>query len=326
MSDKKIIAVAGATGLQGGGLVRAILADANGPFVARAVTRNSSSDAAKRLAKSGAEVVEADLNDVVSLTRAFKNAYGVFLVTNYWEQRTPEQEQARTRAEMELAQARNGAQAAKAAGVQHLIWSTLEDTRKHIPLSDQQMPTLDGKYKVPHFDAKAEANAFFTSASVPTTFLQTTFYYESFMQGLGPAPGEDGKLVLTLPIADAKLAAIAVEDIGRTAFAIFRRGDRYIAKTVSIAGDHLTGAEFAQAFSKALGEEVAYRPYTPDQVRSSGIPFAIEIGNNFQFYVVAADDLTGARDLNAVRELNPQLQSFESWLAVHKDAFRSKVI
>lgn len=324
MSDKKIIAVVGATGSQGGGLVRAILADPNGPFAARAITRNVTSDAAKRLAKMGAEVVEADLDDEASLTSAFKNAYGVFLVTNFWAERTPEEERARTRAEMELAQARNGAHAAKAADVKHVIWSTLEDTRKHIPLSDQQMPTLDGKYKTPHFDAKAEANAFFTSATVPVTFLQTTFYYEAFMRGLGPIRGEDGKLVLTLAMADAKLAGIAVEDIGRTALAIFRGGDRYIGETVSIAGDHLTGSEFARAFSTALGEEVTYRPYTHDQVRSAGFPFAIEVGNTFQYYVVAEDDFTGARDLNAIRQLNPQLQSFESWLAVHKDAVLPK--
>jgi uncharacterized protein YbjT (DUF2867 family) len=324
MSDKKIIAVVGATGAQGGGLVRAILADPNGPYVARAVTRKANSGAAKALAKQGAEVVEADLNDEASMARAFKNAYGVFLVTNFWQERTAAEEQAQTRAEMELAQAGIGARAAKAAGVQHVIWSTLEDTRKHFPLSDRRMPTLDGKYKVPHFDAKAEANASFTRVGVPTTFLQTTFYYEAFLRGFGPTRDKDGKLVLTLPMANAKLAAIAAEDIGRTALGIFRRGDRFIGKTVSIAGEHLTGSDFAKAFSKAFGEEVAYRPYTHDQFRSFPVPFATEIANTFQYYVEAADDFTGARDLKLVRELNPQLQSFGTWLAVHKDAIRPK--
>ena len=306
------------------------VADSSGRFwptptartLARAITRKANSDAAKALAKLGAEVVEADLNDEASLLRVFKNAYGVFLVTNFWVERTAKEEQAQTRADMELAQARKGARAAKAAGVHHVIWSTLEDTRKHFPLSDQRMPTLDGKYKVPHFDAKAEANALFTSAGVPTTFLQTTFYYEAFIRGLGPTRDKDGKLVLTLPMADAKLAAIAAEDIGRTALGIFRRGDRFIGKTVSIAGEHLTGSEFAKAFSKAFGEEVAYRPYTHDQFRSFPVPFAVEIANMFQYYVEAADAFTGARDLKLVRELNPQLQSFETWLAVHKDAIQ----
>src|SRR3984893_17901405 len=138
MSDKKIIAVVGATGAQGGGLVRAILADPNGPYAARAITRKANSDAAKALAKLGAEVVEADLNDEASMLRAFNNAYGVFLVTNFWAERTAEEDEAQTRAEMELAQAGIGARAAKAAGVEHVIWSTLEDTRKHVALSAQR--------------------------------------------------------------------------------------------------------------------------------------------------------------------------------------------
>lgn len=80
-------------------------------------------------------------------------------------------------------------------------------------------------------------------------------------------------------MADAKLAAIAAEDIGRTALGIFRRGDKFIGKTVSIAGEHLTGLEFAKAFTKAFGEEVAYRPYTHDQFRSFPFFFAIETAN-----------------------------------------------
>ena len=104
MSDRKIIAVIGATGAQGGGLVRAILADADGEFTARAVTRNVESDKARALAEAGAEVVAADLDDVDSLERAFAGAHGVFCVTNFWEHFSPEKE---------LQQAKNLAQAAK---------------------------------------------------------------------------------------------------------------------------------------------------------------------------------------------------------------------
>ena len=122
-----------ATGAQGGGLVRAILNDKNGPFTARAITRNANSEKAKALAEAGAEVVTADLDDVGSLKQAFQGAHGAFCVTNFWEHFKPEKE---------LSQARNMAQAAKDAGVKHVIWSTLEDTRKSVPLSDDRMPTL----------------------------------------------------------------------------------------------------------------------------------------------------------------------------------------
>ncbi|TFG50478.1 MAG: NmrA/HSCARG family protein, partial [Gemmatimonadales bacterium] len=178
MADRKIIAVVGATGAQGGGLVRAILADASGKFTVRAITRDVNSGRAQELAALGAEVVAADVDDVESLKRAFAGAYGAFCVTFFWAHFSPEKE---------LVHAKNMAEAAKQAGVKHVIWSTLEDTRRWVPLSDNRMPTLMGKYKVPHFDAKGEANHFFTDAGVPTTFLLTSFYWDNFIFfGSGP--------------------------------------------------------------------------------------------------------------------------------------------
>jgi len=140
MAERKIIAVAGATGAQGGGLARAILSDAGSGFAARALTRDVNSDKAKELAKLGAEVVAADVDDVESLKKAFRGAHGAYCVTFFWAHFSPEQE---------LAEATNMmATAAKDTGLQHVIWSTLEDTRKWVPLSDNRMPTLMGKYKV----------------------------------------------------------------------------------------------------------------------------------------------------------------------------------
>ena len=215
-TDKKIIAVIGATGAQGGGLVSAILKDKKGPFAVRAITRDPNSTKAKALAKAGAEVVAADVDDEKSLAKAFKGAHGAFCVTFFWAHLKPEKE---------LSEARNMAKAAKDAGVKHVIWSTLEDTRKSIPLSDGRMPTLMGKYKVPHFDAKGEANGIFTELGVPTTFLVTSFYWDNFIHfGMGPKKGADGKLAITLPLGTKKLAGIAAEDIGKTAYAIFEKG------------------------------------------------------------------------------------------------------
>src|SRR5690348_15532663 len=153
MSDmKKIIAVTGATGAQGGGLVRAILADPSGGFTPRAITRNPGSDAARELGAQGVEVVQADLDDETSLRRAFAGAHGAFCVTNFWEHFSPERE---------VTQAGNLARAARSAGVQHAIWSTLEDVRTYVAPGDERIPTLKGGYKVPHMDAKGEANDLF---------------------------------------------------------------------------------------------------------------------------------------------------------------------
>ncbi|HSA63570.1 MAG TPA: NmrA/HSCARG family protein, partial [Nitrospira sp.] len=243
MADKKLIAVVGATGAQGGGLVRALARD--GTFAIRALTRNVTSDKAQALATLGATVVAADLDDIESLKRAFDGAYGAFCLTNYWEHFSPERE---------LAQARAQARAAKHAGLQHVIWSTLEDTRRWVPLGDNRMPTLMEKYKVPHFDAKGEANAEFTSLGVPTTLFHTSFYWENLIYfGAGPKKGPDGKLAITMPMADKKLPGIAVEDIGKCALGLFKRGSEFIGKTVGVAGEHLTGAQMAAALTQALG-------------------------------------------------------------------------
>src|ERR671911_420828 len=256
MPEKKIIAVVGATGAQGGGLVRAILADRSGSFTARAITRNPNSEKAEALRAAGAEVVAGDADNPSTLGSAFAGAHGAFLLTNFWEHFSPERE---------LTQARNMAQAVKAAGVQHVIWSTLEDTRKWVPLDDDRMPTLMGKYKVPHLDAKGEASGLFTRAGVPTTFLLTSFYWENLIYfGSGPKRGPDGKLALVLPMGDKKLPGIAAEDIGKCAHGIFKRGREFIGKTVEIAGEHLSGAEMAAALTRALGEEVRYNAVSPE--------------------------------------------------------------
>ena len=307
-TDKKIIAVMGATGAQGGGLVRAILDDKTGGFAARAVTRDPNSDKAKALADAGAEVVAGNIDNVKSLTKAFEGAYGAFCVTFYWEHMKPD---------LELTHARNMAQAAKEAGVRHVIWSTLEDTRQSIPLSDNRMPTLMGKYKVPHFDAKGEADAIFTELGVPTTFLVASFYWENFIQS-GPKKGPDGKLAITLPMGTKKLAGIASEDIGKVAYGIFEKGDEMIGKRVGVAGGHLTGAQMAKSFSKALGQEVRYNVITPAAFRALGFRGAEDLGNMFQFCSEFEQDLCDTRNISETKSLNPELLTFDRWLAQNK--------
>jgi len=310
MSAKKVIAVVGATGAQGGGLVRAILNDKTAEFAARAITRDASSPKAKELAKLGAEVVAADVDDVGSLTRAFAGAYGAFCVTFFWAHFSPEKE---------MAEAANMAEAAKQAGVKHVIWSTLEDTRKWIALSDNRMPTLQGKYKVPHYDGKGEANKIFLAKGVPTTLLNTSFYWDNFIYfGAGPKPGPDGVLALTLPMGDKPLPGIAAEDIGKCALGIFKAKGEYIGKSVGIAGEHLTGAQLAAGLTRALGREVRYNDVPPEVYRSFGFPGADDMGNMFQFKRDFNSAYVGARSLELSRRLNPELQTFDAWLQKNK--------
>lgn len=306
MPDKKIIAVVGATGAQGGGLVRAILADRSGAFSARAITRNAESEAARALAAAGAEVVAADIDDEAALARAFAGAWGAYCVTFFWAHFSPEKE---------IAEVRNMAAAAKRANVRHVIWSTLEDTRKFIPLTDDRMPTLQGKYKVPHFDAKGESDHFFTDAGVPTTFLRTSFYWDNLIHfGMGPKKGPDGKYAFTLPMGEKKMPGIAADDIGKCALGIFRAGDRYIGRTVGISGENLTGAQMAASLARSLGRDVVYNAVPPAVYRGFGFPGADDLGNMFQFYADFETQFCASRDPALSRSLNPDLLTFDRWL------------
>ena len=311
--SKKLITVFGATGAQGGGLARAILAEPEGGFAVRAVTRKPDSEAAKALSQAGAEIVVADLDDAASVARAMQGAYGAFCLTNFWEHFSPEKE---------LAQAETLAMAAADAKVQHVIWSTLEDTRKTVPIGSGQMPVLMEKYNVPHFDAKGEANHFFLDRNLPVTLLNTSFYWDNFIHfGMGPAAGPDGILAITLPMGGAKLPGIAVEDIGRSALGIFKVGVAGVGQSIGIAGEHLSGAEMAAAFSCLMGQPVVYNAVTPEVYRGFGFPGAEDLGNMFQFKHDFESAFRAPRNVEATRRLNPALLNFEQWLAAHRAAF-----
>ena len=306
MPAKKIITVFGATGAQGGGLCRAILSDPDSEFSVRGVTRDVNSDKAKALAKMGAELVTANIDNKEEMRKALEGAYGAYFVTFFWDHFS---------AERETADAERMAAAAKDAGIQHAIWSTLEDVRKYVPLSDDSMPTLQGKYKVPHFDGKGEGDRFFEESGVPTTYLLASFYWDNFIYfGSGPKPTPDGRYALTLPIGDVKMAGIAAEDIGKCAYGILKKGSSYAGKRIGIAGDHLTGNEMAKALSSALNKDVFYNEVSPEQFRSFGFPGADDLGNMFQFYRDFADECNKTRDLGSSKELNPDLMNLGAWL------------
>jgi uncharacterized protein YbjT (DUF2867 family) len=308
MADR-LIAVVGATGMQGGSVCRAILDDRGAGFSCRAITRDPGKENARALAARGAEVVKADLDDRASLERAFAGAHGAFCVTNFWEHLS---------CVKETAQAKNLADAARAAAVKHVIWSTLEDTRALMTPSDTRMPMLQQNYRVPHFDAKAEADKFFSG--LPVTYLVTSFYWDNlYMFGMAPKKGEDGKYSWTFPMGSSRLAGIAAEDIGKVAYGIFKAGPQYIGKRVGIAGEFLTIDEMGRTLSKRLGiGAVEYNDVDPGVYRTFGFPGADEMGNMFQIYRDFEKEVVGARSVEAARSLNPALQSFDQWVEANR--------
>ena len=123
----------------------------------------------------------------------------------------------------------------------------------------------------------------------------------------------------TAPLDGKRLPGIAAADIGKCAYGIFKRGREFIGKTVAIAGEHLSGAEMAAALSRALGQEVRYNAVPPEVYRGFGFPGADDMGNMFQFKRDFNDYFCGVRDVEVARALNPELQTFDQWLARHKD-------
>lgn len=316
MTEQKMIAVVGATGAQGGGLARAILNDPEREFACRALTRKPASDAARALSDGGAEVVQADLDDEDGLAAAFAGTYGAYCMTNFFEHFS---------ADKELEQAAALARATTRAGVRHAIWSTTEDSRHFVSLDDDRMPTLDGRYKVPHWDGKAQANHSFTDAGVPTTFLLMSMFWDNFITpGAPQVPlrGPDGVLAITLPAGDAKLPGIAGEDIGRCAYGVFKAGDRYVGNTIGVAGEHLTAKELATGLSSALGETVRYNDVPLDAVRAAPVPGVDAVANMFQIITENNADYCAHYDVGLSRSLNPRLQAFAEWLAANEHRIR----
>jgi hypothetical protein len=170
-----------------------------------------------------------------------------------------------------------------------------------------------GKYKVPHFDAKGEADRHFTAPGAPTTLLLMSFYWDNFIYfGSGPQKTPDGGLAVTFPMGDERLPGIAAEDIGKCAYGIFQRGGEYIGKR---AGGHLTGSEMAAALSRALGRDISYNNLPRGIYRGFGFPGADDLGNMFQFKRDFNEMFCGARDPAVAWNLNPELLTFHAWLA-----------
>ena len=314
MGTKRTIAVVGATGTQGGSVARAILHDNSGSFALRALTRKPDGESARALARQGAEVVYADVDDVDSVKRAFAGAFGAYCMTDFWGGHgDPERERT---------QASTMAEAARCAGLQHVIWSTLEDTRRYVPLSDSRMPTLLGKYKVPHFDGKGEADEAFVRHGVPTTFFLTSFYWENFIRfpGMGLRTSTSGDLVLAMPMADKKLPGIAVDDLGLCALGIFRQTCS-VGQRIGVAGEHLTCADIASKLTGALGRPVRYIDVDPADFGTWDFPGAAELSNMLQFKRDFQEVFCTARSVERSRQLNPALQTFDAWLSRHASEF-----
>ena len=302
--------------------LRALNESGNKDFEVRAITRDPSSEKAQKIEPIVEEIVKADANDVDSLVKAFEGCYGAFIVSNFWEDMDVKHE---------ITILRNCEEAAKKAGVKHVVFSSLPDTRSFVNEADNRDTWLVlgdeelGMY-VPHFDGKAEVDSEYHD-ELPTTSLYTAFYYENFIYfGMGPSRQSDlDPYAITLPIGDAKLPMVAVSDIGKYVCAIFQ-DESLIGSTIKIQSEALTGKEIAKTFADIFGQSVQYNSVPWNVYASFGFPGADDLANMFRYNDENEEDYCSGREKNTSLLGDDNIISLKDWVTTNKAAFDLKPV
>jgi len=294
MSTKKIVAVIGATGAQGGAVANALLAD--GHWTVRALTRKPDSDEAQALKAKGAEVVAADITKAEDLTRALTGVYAVFVVTTIYGGY-----------EGEINQFKLIFDVAKQQHVSHVISSSLENSDK----------ISGGKNKIPFFTAKALADDHLFASGVTASAVQIAGYYENFLGFLSPKQTAEGTYELSIPVpVDSKYALASVADLGHVVLKVLENKEKYAGKKIAVAGDYLTPAEIAATFSKVWGKPVHANFIPPEIYAKFGFPFAEEFADMFSFFHSFGyyGEKVNNRDIWEGKKVYPGLKTFEQFL------------
>lgn len=230
MVENKILVVTGATGNQGGAVVKHLM---NSSFTIKAVTRNLQSKAADRLRQQGVEVIYGDLDKPETLTPILKGAYGVYSVQNNWT----------SSIKVEIAQGKALADAAKAAKVQHFVYSSVGGAERQTG--------------IPHFDSKGEIERHIIKIGLPYTFIRPAYFIENFL-ATGSFAFVNWSLLSWALKKNRKLQMAAVDDIGAFAALVFSLPKRYLAQAVELAGDEKSFAEIKAIYTQVMGEKPRY--------------------------------------------------------------------
>ncbi len=278
MNDK-VIAVNGATGQQGGAVARKLLADG---WKVRALTRDVNKLAAQELASIGAELVAGDMEDRAQLDAAFKDAYGVFSVQNFWLPNVG--------FDGEIKQGKNVADAAKAAGIQHLVYSSVGSAHRGMGQK--------------HFESKWIIEQYIQSLDVPYTILRPVFFMENY--NWSRAQILNGTFTSMGLRPEKGIQSVAVEDIAVFVTLAFTNPKEYLGKTIELAGDELTESKIADTFTKVIGRPVKLTMPSGEGGRQS----EEEMIAMFNFFNGEAYDA----DIAALRKLHPGLLTLEQYL------------
>ncbi len=277
-SSNKTIVVTGATGHQGGAVVRHLR---ERKFAVRALTRDPDKPEARRLSAPGTEIVRADLSDTASITRALEDAYGVYSVQD-----------SRQGFDAEVRQGVNVADAANRAGVDHLVYSSVA--------------SADKKTGIPHFESKFKIEEHIRNTGLRYTIFRPVFFMENFLAMKDSI--EQGKLAMPLS-PQTRLQMVAVTDIGAFAAMAFEHSGSWGNRVMELAGDELSMQEIAEVMSRATGRSVQYSQVPWDEfARRAGE----EITAMFKWFESEGYHV----DISEVRRDRPELLSFERWFAL----------
>ena len=277
---ERLIVVCGATGKQGGAVARNLL---NRGFRVRGLTRNPQKPEAQALADQGAEVVQGDMEDRSAMDRALEGAYGIFSVQNFWG----------TGYDGEVQQGKTVADAAKAAGVEHFVYSSVGSAHRQTG--------------IPHFESKWEIEEHVRQIGLPYTILRPTYFMQNWEWTREMILG--GTLAQPFD-PDKPFQQVPVEDIGAFAAIAFENPDRWIGREVDLAGDEQSMSEIAETFSRVIGREVSYYQVPWDQ-------FEEQVGEEVTLNSRWINDVGYEADIAALRQEYPELTSFERYLRSH---------
>lgn len=278
-NSDKLIVVIGATGSQGGAVTRHLLKKG---FKIRAFVRDGSKPAAAELKNKGVEIYEGNLEDINALNKAYKGAYGVFSVQNFWIHGY----------DKEVMQGKNAAKAAKEAGVKHFVYSSVAS-------SDQNTGLV-------HFDSKWEIEKYIHTLNIPYTIVKPVFFMENFHGWFKPAEA-DGKYSINLAMhKETKLQMIAVDDIGAIVAVIFENPEKYMNKTIELAGDEPEMQKVTDEFSKKLGKPVSFNEIPLDVLRAN----SKEMADMFEWFM----NVGYKANIDEIRKIHPGLKNFSKWL------------
>jgi uncharacterized protein YbjT (DUF2867 family) len=290
------VLVTGATGHQGGGVARALLARGHS---VRAMTRDPGSDAARALGAAGAEITLGNLQDASRLRALASDVEAVFGLTNYWEHGTGE-----------VVQGKNIIDACNGRDRIHLVLSTLASAAE----------ATDGAIRVPHTETKRAIERYAIEKRARATFVHVAYYYENFLSWFVPRRGPDGKLSFGFPQGETPLAAVAAGDIGPVVASLLEEGGAVRGQTFGVVGDEQPCAAYASVMSRVIGEAVGYQHVPREAFASLGFPGAEDLAAMFDFQRRFVPSRRA--DLEETRRRHPGALTFEAWAEANAPALR----